>query len=49
LSDKAFTEKLLPSLAVTSAGGTSEDLVLQLERKKKLGQELARIANLKAE
>ena len=49
LSDKAFTEKLLPSLAVTSAGGTPEDLVLQLERKKKLGQELARIANLKAE
>jgi len=36
-------------LAVTSAGGTPEDLVLQLERKKKLGQELARIANLKAE
>jgi hypothetical protein len=47
LQDKAFGERVLASLAVTPAGGTPEDLLIQLDKKRKLGAELAKMANLK--
>jgi len=47
LADKSFGDRVLASLAVTPAGGTPEDLLVQLEKKRKLGAELAKMANLK--
>jgi len=47
LADKAFAEKLTSMEAITLTGGTPEDLGAILEKKRKLGAELAKMANLK--
>ena len=47
IADKAWTEKVMISQALTPTGGSPEDLVAILEAKRKLGAELARIAKLK--
>ena len=49
LLDKTFGERVLASLAVTPAGGTPEELIVQLDKKRRLAAELAKIANLKVE
>lgn len=47
LADKAFVDRVMAALALTTAGGSPEDLALLLEKKRKLGAELTKIANLR--
>ncbi len=47
LTDSAFAGKFLYGNALTPTGGTPEDLVAIMQVKRKLGAELAKIANLK--
>ncbi len=47
LADKEFVSKVMATQALTPAGGTPEELAALLERKRKVGADLARIAHLK--
>jgi tripartite-type tricarboxylate transporter receptor subunit TctC len=47
LADPAFVQKVMASQAMTPGGGTPADLDNLLKAKLKVGQEMARIANLK--
>ncbi len=47
LADRAFVEKITSSESFTLTGGTPEDMAAIMERKLKIGAELARITHLK--
>lgn len=47
LAEKSFVEKVTAAEAITLTGGTPADLAAILEKKRKVGAELAKIANLK--
>ena len=49
LADNAFASKFFYGNALTPTGGTPEDLLAIIQVKRKLGAELAKIANLKYE
>jgi tripartite-type tricarboxylate transporter receptor subunit TctC len=47
LADPAFTGKVMGATAMIATGGSAEDLAAYTDQKRKVGAELARIANLK--
>jgi tripartite-type tricarboxylate transporter receptor subunit TctC len=49
LADKAFVDKILSSESFTLTGGSSEDMTAIMEKKLKIGAELARITRLRYE